>query len=344
MNKKRFLIGLSLAAIFLFLFLRNIDLVKVWAIIRTGNPYWLIFAIVMNLFNYFIRAVRWRYFLMNIKKTRLWNLFSTTVIGFALSTIFPARIGEVVRPYLLGMKENISRSSAFATVVVERLFDTLTVLLMLVFYLLLLIKPEELSPQARSSLSELKHAGLIIFGLVVAALILLYYLKTRPAAVKTIIARIEKFLPKRIAQSIDGVVHSFIQGLSILHDPAMLLKIAAWSIVFWLEIAIGFWAGMKAYLPDFAFTSTFLMMILLAIGIAVPTPGAVGSYHLACKIGLTHFFGVSETKAGAVALVSHFISFVPVTFLGVFFLWHEGLTAKKLNRITKEEGVSESVS
>ncbi len=82
-------------------------------------------------------------------------------------------------------------------------------------------------------------------------------------------------------------------------------------------------------------------MIFIAIGVAVPTPGGVGSYHLACKIGLSRFFGVPDAQAGAIALVSHFIAFVPVTLLGLLFLWHEGLSAAKLKKMAEKEPASE---
>jgi hypothetical protein len=155
--------------------------------------------------------------------------------------------------------------------------------------------------------------------------------------VRKIIRRIEKILPARIAHSLEGILDSFIEGLSILHDPKILWTIAYWSVLFWLVICLGFWASVRAFLSEFAFTNTFLIMILLAIGIAVPTPGAVGSYHLACQIGLSRFFGVPEAQAGAVALVSHFIIFVPITILGMLFLWHEGLSASKLSRMAEKE-------
>ena len=329
------LIGIALAAIFLYLFLRNIDIHEVWKHIRQGNPHWLILSMALILLNYFMRALRWRYFFLPIKKTRIWNLYITTVIGFAANTIFPLKIGEVVRPILLGRKENIGRSAALATVVIERLFDTLSVLLMLVVYLLVLVRPEQLSTEASASLGKLKVYGMMFFAGVIAIVIFLYYLKTKPTLIRAIVGRVESFLPGKISHSLDGILDSFIEGLSILHDPKLLLKIGCWSIAFWLLISAGFWAGVRAYVPDFPFTGTFLVMILLAIGIAVPTPGAVGSYHLACKIGLSRFFGVPETRAIAIALISHFITFVPVTILGVAFLWHEGLTAAKLKKIAE---------
>lgn len=336
MNKKRVLIGFILAAILLYFFLKNVNLRQVWEIIQRGSPTWLIISLAVNILNYFVRSLRWRYFLLPIKRCGTWNLFSTTVIGFAANTIFPAKIGELVRPYLLGGKENISRSAALATIVVERLFDTLTVLFMLVIYLLFLIQPNQLSSQAQVVLTEMKQAGLLAFAGVIGIAVFLYFLSLKPKPMKRFIRKIERFLPARIRHSVDDILDSFIEGLSILHDPRILLTITCWSAFLWLVIAVGFWAGVRAFIPEFAFQNTFLIMILLAIGVAVPTPGAVGSYHLACKLGLTSFFGVPDSQAGAIAIVAHFITFAPVTILGVIFLWKEGLTAKKLTTIAEK--------
>lgn len=340
MSKGRLLAGVLLSIVLLYVFLHNIDLATVWAIIKSGDSFWLTIALVFNVLNFFLRAVRWRYFLLPIKKTRLWNLYSATIIGFAVSAIFPARIGEVVRPYLLGMKENISRTAAIATIVIERLFDTTTVLFMLVVYLLVLIRPEQLSEAARNSLVELKSTGLVLFLLVVIGLMFLYYLKKSPAFIRKLVRGIERFLPKKAAASLDHVVDSFVEGLSILHDPGILFKISYWSIIFWLVICVGFWACAKAFHPAFPFTGTFLIMILLAVGIAVPTPGGVGSYHILCKFGLMRFFNVPDAQASAIALVSHAINFIPVIFQGLIFFWHEGLTTRKISNIAEksEEG------
>jgi len=333
MNKKKLFIGLLLATFFLYLFLRNINLYQVWNVIQQGSASWLVVAISFNLLNYFVRSVRWRYFFLPIKKTKLWNLYNTTVIGFAVSSIFPARMGEVVRPYLLGQKEQISKSAAFATIVVERLFDTLTILFLLVFYLIFLIDPSQLAPDAQSLLGKLKETGLLIFAVVLLLLLFLYYLKTKPTAMKKLAAKIEKWMPAKMAHSMEGLLDSFIDGLSILHSPKILFQISAWSIFMWLVIAVSFYAAVKAYIPNFAFTSTFLILIILAIGIAIPTPGGVGSFHFACKIGLTKFFGVPDAQAGAIAIVAHAIGFVPITIQGFFHLWHEGLSANKISEI-----------
>lgn len=336
MSKTRLLIGFLLSIVLLYFFLRNLDFAHLWVVIKSGDPYWLIAALLLNALNYFLRSVRWRFFLLPIKKTGIWNLYKTTVIGFAVTQMFPARIGEIVRPVLLARKENIGRSAAIATIVIERLFDTLTILFILVIYLLFLLNPAQLSESARGSLSELKKTGLILFGVVLLGLVFLYYLKKNPAIIRRMVGWFERFLPKKAAASIDQVLDSFIEGLSILHDPGVLIKVSYWSVFFWLVICANFWACAKAFHPVFPFTGTFLIMILLAIGIAVPTPGGVGSYHLMCKIGLMTFFNVPESEATAIALVSHAINFLPITLEGLIFMWHEGLSAGKISRIAQE--------
>jgi glycosyltransferase 2 family protein len=339
MKKGRFIIGILLGVVLLYFFFRNMDLRQIWQIIRTGSGWWIWAAIWLCLFNFFVRSLRWRYFLKPIKWVGVWNAFYTTVIGFSVSAVFPARIGEIVRPYLLGSKENISRSSCLATIVVERLFDTLTVLLMLVCYLLFLIDPEHLSAEARASVRQLKETGLILFAGVALLIVFLYFLKRKPG-VKLFLRKAERLLPNKIASSLDHFLDSFIEGLSIMDSPILILKIAAWSAFLWFVIALSFWATARAYLAEFPLQNVFLIMIVLAIGIAVPTPGGVGGYHLACKIGLTRFFGVPESQATAIAVVSHFINFVPVLILGIFFLWHEGLSAGKITHIAEEASAS----
>ena len=331
------LLGFLLATLFLYLFLRNVDPAELWTAVKKGNPYWLLLSGFLAFLNYFVRAVRWRFFLDPIKKTSLKNLTTTTIIGFAVSTIFPAKIGEVVRPYLLASKENISKSAAMATVVLERVFDSASILFFLVIYLVILVRPNQLSPQAQSSLSELNRAGIILFVGILGLILFLYYLKTKPVVVRKWIVKLERHLPARIAHSLDDILDSFIQGLSILHDLRTLWKIAYYSIFFWMLICAGVWAGIRAYVPDFHFFGTFLIVPLLAIGIAVPTPGGIGSYHYACQLGLTRFFSVSDNDAAAIALVSHALTFIPITIVGVILLWREGLNAVKIQKMTQNQ-------
>jgi glycosyltransferase 2 family protein len=218
-------------------------------------------------------------------------------------------------------------------------FDSASILIILVIYLVILVRPSQLSAQAQSSLTELNRAGVLLFAGILGLIFFLYYLKTKPAVIRKWIGKIERILPSKIAHSIDDILDSFIHGLSILHDVRTLWKITYYSLFFWIMICAGVWAGIRAYVPDFHFFGTFLIVPLLAIGIAVPTPGGIGSYHYACQLGLTRFFDVAENSAAAVALVSHALTFIPITILGVFLLWREGLNAVKIQKMTQNKTV-----
>jgi uncharacterized membrane protein YbhN (UPF0104 family) len=81
------------------------------------------------------------------------------------------------------------------------------------------------------------------------------------------------------------------------------------------------------------FEGTFLLQALLVIGVAVPTPGGVGSYHAAYRWGVTTFFGAQNDQAVAGAIVTHAISFVPVVLLGLLFMAQDGLSVRRLKDI-----------
>ena len=108
-----------------------------------------------------------------------------------------------------------------------------------------------------------------------------------------------------------------------------------WSFPLWLAIAAEAWLVTIAFNILMPFTGTFLLQALLVIGVAVPTPGAVGSYHEAYRIGVTTFFGAAEDAAVAAAIVTHAISYVPVVLTGFIFMAQDGLSVGRLNQLAQ---------
>jgi len=127
-RRVQMLIGAGLAALLLWLFLRGTDLAEIGAELRRADYRWVLVATLLTLFANVQRAWRWRYLLMPIKTVGVGSLTSAIFIGWAFTALLPGRLGEVVRPVLIGRREDISKTAAFATVVLERLFDLLTVL------------------------------------------------------------------------------------------------------------------------------------------------------------------------------------------------------------------------
>ncbi|MEP6918431.1 MAG: lysylphosphatidylglycerol synthase domain-containing protein, partial [Acidobacteriota bacterium] len=131
---------------------------------------------------------------------------------------------------------------------------------------------------------------------------------------------------------------TFAQGLAVMRDPARLFAALALSFPMWMSIAAGIWLTSRAFHIIFPYPASFLVMTILVVGVAAPTPGAIGAFHAAYIFAVTTFFGVSPDRAGAAALLLHAISFVPVTILGVIFMAREGLTLSSARKLAGENG------
>ena len=167
-RRVQMLIGAGLAALLLWLFLRGTDLAAIGAELRRADYRWVLVFTLQSLFANLQRAWRWRYLLKPIKTVRVGSLTSAIFIGWSITALLPGRLGEVARPVLVGRREGISKTAAFATVVLERLFDLFTVLLVLVSYLLFFPLPSALDGEGASIIAGMRVSGVaVLVGLAV---------------------------------------------------------------------------------------------------------------------------------------------------------------------------------
>jgi uncharacterized membrane protein YbhN (UPF0104 family) len=135
----------------------------------------------------------------------------------------------------------------------------------------------------------------------------------------------ERVLPARIAAMIANFAKTFAEGFAVVRRPERLVAAIAWSLVLWLTIAAGLWAVSIGFGIVMPFTGAWLMLAPLVVGVAVPTPGGVGGFHEAYRLGATAFFGADNDTAVGAAIVLHAISVVPVTVAGLLFMVQDGL-------------------
>jgi uncharacterized protein (TIRG00374 family) len=329
-----------LAVAMLAWFLKDANLGAVWAEMRNGRLDYLALAFGATAATYFLRAFRWQYLLLPLGRPHFAIVFKTTVIGFAASTLLPARAGEVIRPYLLARHEGFSATAAFATIIIERLLDMLTVLLLFASYLLLA------SPAQAGADSDvfraLKLGGLVAGAASIVGLAFMMVAAGHPEKIAGWALRIEAVLPARIAHAIADLVKTFLEGLAVVRQPARLAITGVLSVPLWLSIALGIWATSHAYHIDMSYPGSFLMMAILVVGVAVPTPGAVGGFHQAYRIGATAFFGAANDRAVGAAIVLHAMSFVPVTLLGAVFMAQEGLSLSRMKGLAADAALEEA--
>jgi uncharacterized protein (TIRG00374 family) len=328
-----------LAIVLLALFLRNADLPSVWQEIRRANLALLMAAVASIFMNMVLRSIRWQYLLEPIGATSFGIAFRTTMIGFAATFILPARAGELLRPYLLARREGFSATATFATIVLERVLDLLTVVLLLGVFMLFFDSPA--LSRAGAVYTAVRAGGLIGAVTGVGLLIVMFALAGRPDAVSQGMLRLERVLPARVAHVIARLAGLFSQGLGVVRDPVRLAVSLAWSVPLWLSIAFGIWTTSRAFHIDLPFAGSFLIIALLVVGVSVPTPGGVGGFHEAYRVGATAFYGVPNDRAVGAAIVLHAISFVPITIVGLFYFVREGFTLKSMSSLASTAAVED---
>jgi uncharacterized protein (TIRG00374 family) len=283
---------------------------------------------------YALRAWRLGFLLAPLGKVRFVDLFSATYVGFATGLIVP-RAQEILRPWLVSRRYPIPLSAGFATIIIERLVDLITVLVLFALYLFVLPTPPQQAGGALMGVVQVAGAATGLAALV--TLVVLVALHSHADRVLGILDRILDRLPDWMAGPLRGVVRAFSEGLAVLRAPAgHLAAILGQSVAIWLLICLGFHLNNTAFSLDLPFHATFLLIAFLTVGVAIPTPGMVGGFHAFYLLTLHQMFGVDKATAAAAGLTAHAFSLLPVLVIGLGFLGREGLSLGRAASVTEE--------
>jgi uncharacterized protein (TIRG00374 family) len=330
----RTVIVLLLAAALLMLFLYNVDLRGVARQIVHADLAFLALSLLTMLVNLAIRSWRWQYLLEPLGRPSFASSFRATAVGFAASAVLPARAGEVIRPYFLSRQENMSATGAFATIILERVLDMVTVLVLLAVYVMFLAPAT--TAANHTAFEAVKWAGLTAGAGALVLLVVLFMLAGNPARLAEGLTRLEAFLPSKLAGLLARVAEKFATGLGAIRKPGRLMVALVLSFPLWLSIGVGIWAVAIAFHLAVPFVGSFLVIALLVVGVAVPTPGAVGGFHAAFRFAATTFFAAPDDAAVGAAIVLHLFTVVPTLLLGLLFAAHEGLNLSGMRTLAKQ--------
>jgi hypothetical protein len=334
-QRGRLLVGALLAVALLALFFRGIDWGALGRALATARPLPLLGLALTTVLVYAARAWRWGDLLAPLGRVGYPDLFSATMVGFASGLLVP-RAGELLRPWLVSRRHPIPTSAGFATIILERLVDLITVLVLFAAYLFVLPAP---AAQREGRLMDLLKLGGAATGLV--ALGVLAFLLALHANADRVVGAVERLLaraPRWLAEPLSRVLHAFSAGLAVLRAPvAHLARIGAQSLVVWLLIALGFHLNHIAFGIDLPFHATFLLIAFLVVGVAIPTPGMVGGFHAFYLIALNEVYGVDRATAAAAGIAAHALSNLPVLVLGLALLGREGLSLARVAEVTRDE-------
>ncbi len=332
MRSWKFWLGVVVSIVFLALALRGLDLAGFWTTVRQANYWWLIPGIAIYFGAVWARTWRWHYMLRHIKQIGLLRLFPIVVIGYMGNNVYPARAGELLRSYVLKRKEGVPVSASLATVVLERLFDGL-VMLLFVFVTL----PFAPLPPAYSALVTGFSAVFLL------ALIVFFALAARPARMSLVYAwLVDRLLPATMRPRVHGLFDRFVVGLQSLRSPRDLALIFLSSTAIWLTETTKYWFVMQAFPFHVPFSVLMLMTAVVNLFTSLPsTPGYVGTFD-APGIAILTAYQVPKTIATGYTLVLHVALWLPITALGALFMLLEHVGWRDFGRAVEERGLEVS--
>lgn len=330
LGDKRLWLGIGVSIALLALLFRSVDPAELIRAFRDINGVWLVPAVVLTFLGYVVRAIRWKYLLTPLKKTSFLNLVSATLIGYMANNLLPARLGELVRAYVLGEREGLDTGAVVATLVIDRLADGFTVLLLLVVTVLTLRLP----PGSEAAQQGLMAGGYVALGVYLSVVAFLVLLRRNTLRTLRFLEGLLKPFPGRVAEKVIPFLGAFIEGARVTSRRGERLALAATSLVIWLFAVFSIHSVLLAFGMDFPLSVSLFILVLLVFAVMVPaSPGFVGTFHAACVYGLL-VFGVPRETALSVAIVIHGINFFPVIVVGLVCLWRENLSLATLGKRT----------
>lgn len=314
--------ALAISALCLFLAVRSIHLDEFLAAFAALNPWALFPALGCYFVSFGFRSLRWRFMLQGAGGLTARRLFPYLVIGYMANNLLPARLGEFVRAYVTGTRESLSRSSVFASIVIERFFDGLTI----VMILLVLFFIEGVDRPWLRTMAWLSSA-LFAGGLLAMSLLL-----WRRAAALALARKLLALLPARWGELALHILERFTDGLAFLRAPKALLAAFLLSFLVWAcELGV-----YLVYLNAFGLSAppeaALLTLVVVNLSSLIPSsPAFIGVFQYACQKSL-EIFGIGASSALAFSVAVHATQILPTTLLGLFFLSTFGLSMRQLRR------------
>ncbi len=376
LNKKKILFaaGILISIICSWLFVRKIEWSDLGVAFRKAEYIYIFPAIALMFISHYFRAIRWSVLISPVKKVSVLNLFSTIMIGFMANNVLPARLGEVIRPVMIARKEKIKVSTSFATVVMERVFDILGIIVIasLLFYFLpsepsqnrdvgmanhidastVDSKIEEQGGTAKAHshsnnqkngansqaiIRQLKKWSVIMAFLGICAITSLFLLSLYPKKSGAVFEKLLFIFPHHLRDKLVDLLHSFISGLQVFDHKTKLIWVGTLSLIIWLINAASVYVLCYSFDIGLSFAGSCFVTVCIALAVALPqAPGFIGVFHIATQKSLD-VFGIGLSSAQSFAILLWAITVVPITITGLLFLWREGISFGEISHYDEEK-------
>lgn len=286
------------------------------------NYFYLTLFVIIVFLGTFVRALRWKYILQSFKEDiRISNLFFSTVLGYGVNVVLP-RFGEISRALFIGHVENISRSSAFGTIIIERVLDLIFLILSIVLSLILF--GEHLSDKYPWIYQSL-YFGIL---LVLVSFVFLFAIVKYKVKVILFTDKIFSKYNLGILGRASEILHKIIEGFESLKKKKNYFLTFILSPVLWFVYSLGSYVGLYMLnmqeIQNVNLAYGLIIMSITTFGIMVPIPGSTGSYHMFCKSVLTMILGFNVQISLAYAVLTHLLSTIPFVMFSILIIIFKG--------------------
>ncbi|NBO66405.1 MAG: UPF0104 family protein [Acidobacteria bacterium] len=330
---------LSLGGLLAWWFTSRLNWGRVVELLREARLWPLILAAVLVNMSMFARSLRWQALLAPSARIGLRSLFVATTVGFgALFAI--GRAGEVIRPAVLSIQERLRLSLTLASIVIERIYDMASIVLLFSISLIFLELPAG-TPLADAGMNTFRTIGLMAtFGLV-AALSLLLVLRLKSGLMIKLLEKRVLPLAPRLLRPVLNFIYHLTEGLSVLTNLRELLVTILYTVLIWALIIASGWLCLAAFNLYLPLSQLIFLIGFGVVGSLVPTPGgSAGAYHAALARGY-EIIGVETNLSASLTIVGHLIGFGPPFLLALYFLVRGDISLTSLRQLMAGEPVQE---
>jgi hypothetical protein len=333
-----FLFSVGLAALFLYLAFKDVNLSEVMSLVSQASIFWVIVFSATVLLGHYIRTVRWKIILQSVKpEAKMKNLFGALMIGYGVNCVTP-KLGEVTRAIMIGRYENLSKSSMFGTVIVERVIDIIAL------GSAVLISAFIWRSSLYVTFPWLESALYITAAMMVIILLMIFLSVKLKERFYGVILKLVGKISLKLAERLGYIFEMLIQGFTSLKGSRNYILTIITTVILLLAYALSAYLGffmldMQAG-KDVTYTMGWVLMSISAIGVVIPTPGATGSYHALAKSTLVLLFGFGDTISAAYAFLTHIISyflFIITAFIMFFLLNKQHTSLLNIFKTNSEE-------
>lgn len=306
-------LSLAVSGLFLYLAFRNVPVDELGTALARVHAGWLALAVMVSFVLMVVRAWRWQLELRPLVQVPLARLWVITAVAYLAINLLPARIGEIVRPWLLSRRAQVSFSNVVGNLVLEKTMDSVVIL----FYILAgLLTVENLPHWVRTG--ALFPA---MFAATLVALVMLLWWRGEAFVDRHVL----RLLPERFGTRLKRVLSAMVAGMQVIPNPMLLLAVFVISLALWFLPILSSYIIIRAFDFPLPFSAAVVVFIFIGFGTALPNvPGMIGPYQYACVLALG-LFGIDKVDALAYGLVLNAIQFLTIVAQGLIALPFAGV-------------------